>query len=462
MEKLYVSNYKEIIEKVKTNGVCIIKNYVDNQKLNKIEKEFDDILDKYKIYLDDNYEPNRCLRTNLNTEIINQNNNYNIYSLFANQFVLNIANNILGNFKSDNIFIHHDYKNINSNNTHPHFDYDRKLKFYLCVNDMNKTNGCFKVLPNKMDLVEEKRKINRRNNIFTPDHKFYNGTEIKIEELIPLECKGGDLIIFDTNCIHAGGDSFEEEKYRKVIRLHLSNISKTDIYKTNIKEILNINKQIKGNYIELGTFKGKGTIIMGNFIKNNNLQKKIFTFDTFSGYMEKDIILAKTEKEKKGLIENQKKRSWCIDKQIVVDKINNNKLNNIVEIFKGDISNTIKNIHNQLISLIFVDCNAYNPAFNALKHLNKQINHCCFIIVDEHQIGGETAALNEFIEKFNIKGSLFKLNTNYLTGPRIIFNVDKSTNQEMKQQWIDINNILKNKYREIAKLGNSNENDIYM
>ena len=225
MEQLYVSNYKEVIEKIKINGVCIVKNYIDNQKLNRIEKEFDDILDKYKIYLDDNYEPNRCLRTNLNTEIINQNNNYNIYSLFANQFVLNIANNILGNFKSDNIFIHHDYKNINSNNTHPHFDYDRKLKFYLCVNDMNKTNGCFKVLPKKMDLVEEKRKINRRNNIFTPDHKFYNGTEIKIEELIPLECKGGDLIIFDTNCIHAGGDSFEEEKYRKVIRLHLSKLS---------------------------------------------------------------------------------------------------------------------------------------------------------------------------------------------------------------------------------------------
>jgi len=40
--------------------------------------------------------------------------------------------------------------------------------------------------------------------------------------LIPIECNGGDLIIFDTNCIHAGGDKFEKEKYRKVIRLHLS------------------------------------------------------------------------------------------------------------------------------------------------------------------------------------------------------------------------------------------------
>lgn len=45
---------------------------------------------------------------------------------------------------------------------------------------------------------------------------------IDIDQLIPLECQGGDLIIFDTNCIHAGGDQFENNKYRKVIRLHLS------------------------------------------------------------------------------------------------------------------------------------------------------------------------------------------------------------------------------------------------
>jgi len=223
MENLIVNkNETEVIKKIKSQGVCVIKNYVGKKKLNDIEQEFDSILDIYKKRLDPNYELNRNLRTNIHTDVINKTNNANIYLLYTSAFIVNIAKNILGNFKSDNIFIHHDYKNVNSNNTYPHFDYDRKLKFYLCVNDMNKTNGCFKVLPNKMNLVEEKRKINRRNNIFTPDHTFYNGTEIKIEELIPIECQGGDLIIFDTNCIHAGGDSFEEGKYRKVIRLHLS------------------------------------------------------------------------------------------------------------------------------------------------------------------------------------------------------------------------------------------------
>jgi len=225
MEKLYANTTKDIIEKIKNKGICIVKNFINKGELKEIEIEFDNILKNYKSNLVANIEPNKCLRTNINTEIINKNNNTNIYSLFASQFITNISKKILGNYKYDNIFIHQDFSNLSTNNTYPHFDYDRKLKFYICVNDMNTTNGCFKALPGKTSLVEEKRKINRRNNIFTLGHKLYNGTEIKIEELIPIECNGGDLIIFDTNCIHAGGDKFENDKCRKVIRLHLSKIN---------------------------------------------------------------------------------------------------------------------------------------------------------------------------------------------------------------------------------------------
>ena len=214
-------NIEKIIPKFEKNGICIIKKYITNEKLKLIDYEFNTIINGNHNF-DPNTEPNICLRTNINSNIININKNKNIHSAFSNNFINSIAENILGSFKSDSLFIHKDFKNLKSNNTYPHFDYDRKLKFYLCLNDMNVDNGCFKALPNQMKLVEKKRKLNRRNNIFTPGHKFYNGTEIKITELIPIECSAGDLIIFDTNCIHAGGDSFEEGKYRKVIRLHLS------------------------------------------------------------------------------------------------------------------------------------------------------------------------------------------------------------------------------------------------
>lgn len=220
MDNLIIGkNIYEIINLIKTQGICIIKNYVQPDTLSKIEKDFDHILKEFKCKLDKNTGVNRCLRTNLNSKEVK---NTTINEIYSTDFVNNIAKGVLGSFKSDNIFIHKDFKNIGTNNTYPHFDYDRKLKFYICVNNMDKTNGCFKALPGKIDLVKEKRNINRRKNIFTPGHKLYNGTEIKLNELIPIECDAGDLIIFDTNCIHAGGDNFEKGKFRKVIRLHLS------------------------------------------------------------------------------------------------------------------------------------------------------------------------------------------------------------------------------------------------
>jgi len=121
------------------------------------------------------------------------------------------------------------------------------------------------------------------------------------------------------------------------------------IYETNINKLININKNIEGDYIELGTFKGKGTIIMGNFIKNNMLSKKLFTFDSFSGYTSNDIKNAKTKKEQESLIINNDSGRWNINKKLVIDKIKNNNIDDIVEIIEGDISETINTINNKKI-----------------------------------------------------------------------------------------------------------------
>ena len=85
---------------------------------------------------------------------------------------------------------------------------------------MGLDNGCFKALPGRLNLTNKKRQINARMK-YLKGHKLYNGTEIKREELIPIIANAGDLIIFDTNCIHCGGDNFKDGKHRKVIRLHI-------------------------------------------------------------------------------------------------------------------------------------------------------------------------------------------------------------------------------------------------
>ena len=218
------NNIDEICDKIKTQGYFVCKNYVSNIK--KLDNEFENIISNESNNFDKNTGKNKCLRTNLNNNYLNKTNFPEIYKNLFNISTMKICKKFGIDFVKDpkDTFIHKDYECLNTNNVYPHFDYDRKLKFYLCVSDMDTTNGCFKVLPNKLDMVNEMCKSRgRRNNIFNENHKLYNGIQhIEISELTPLQAKAGDLIIFDTNCIHAGGDKFEDDKFRKVIRLHLS------------------------------------------------------------------------------------------------------------------------------------------------------------------------------------------------------------------------------------------------
>lgn len=217
-----INNIDEICDKIKGQGYFVYKNYVSN--IEKIDNEFENIMNNETNRFDKNTGKNKSLRTNLNNNYININNFPNICKVLNDYFIIKICQMFNINFLNDkkDIFIHKDYECLNTNNVYPHFDYDRKLKFYLCINDMDTTNGCFKVLPNSVNMVSEIRNNgNRRNNIFNENHQLYTGRQhIDISKLTPLEAKAGDLIIFDTNCIHAGGDNFEDGKFRKIIRLH--------------------------------------------------------------------------------------------------------------------------------------------------------------------------------------------------------------------------------------------------
>ena len=222
-------------------------------------------------------------------------------------------------------------------------------------------------------------------------------------------------------------------------------------YISNINNFLNLITENEGIIIELGTYCGKTTNVLGNFIKNYNLNDKIITFDTFKGYTEIDIENAKTIKEKQGLLNNNNR--WNINKEEIEKFFKNNNINQFINIIEGDISETIKNVNNNKIKLVYVDCNAYYPASNALAYLynNNSFLNSCFIIIDEHTIGGESNAVNDFLIKYSIEGNFYKLDTNYLTGPRIIFHYKN----EDTQLWNITDNILKSQYKQVYDILNN-------
>ena len=175
------------------------------------------------------------------------------------------------NFFNDkkDIFIHKDYESLSTNNTYPHFDVERKLKFYICLNKMNLSNGCFKVLPNSIKMVENIRNtIGKRKNIFNEGHNNFNGISLGIEKLVPLEADAGDLIIFDTNCIHAGGDKFDDGKFRKVIRLHLILNSQFKL----LKKIIFIKYKIMTNWKKTESYDLTSEEWKNKLVFTNNFQ----------------------------------------------------------------------------------------------------------------------------------------------------------------------------------------------
>jgi hypothetical protein len=190
----------KIIDNLRRDKICVVRNFAD------LEDEFDKMTKREPILKVNLEEIRKYPKT---------------YSLFTSDFVKEISSGVWGKWEYDKVFIHHDKKIATTNNVFPHFDFDRKLKFYICVNDMNLENGCFKICPERSDLVEGLRKKDRSKNVFSPDHSNFCGIEIKREEMTPLIANAGDLIIFDTNLIHCGGDNFEDGKSRKVIRLHI-------------------------------------------------------------------------------------------------------------------------------------------------------------------------------------------------------------------------------------------------
>lgn len=98
-----------------------------------------------------------------------------------------------------------------------HFDVLKTLKFFLYLNDVSKTNGAFSCVPGSHKESEKIRglygnEISYENRHLTRQLAYTN------DQVIPIEGKAGDLIIFNTDVWHRAGIVKEGE--RKVMRGH--------------------------------------------------------------------------------------------------------------------------------------------------------------------------------------------------------------------------------------------------
>lgn len=169
-----------------------------------------------------------------------------------------------------------------------------------------------------------------------------------------------------------------------------------------LKSILDKISEVEGDIVELGVYTG-----------NNSLQfvwqepnRKYFGFDTFCGYTDEDI---ESSPNKEGLLDN--KGRWNHSKEEVVYRINDFKntfsLLGEFEIVEGDLKETlpmfVKEGKIKKVALLYVDCNAYLPAVKGIEAVYSIMQEGSIICIDEHQVGGETKALNETAEKYGLE-----------------------------------------------------------
>ena len=162
---------------------------------------------------------------------------------------------------------------------------------------------------------------------------------------------------------------------------------------------------VEGDIVELGCGNGDNVISFAlasdNFALAND--KMIYGFDTFTGYQVRD--LEDEEIVSDSLRENLTSDRWSYNKDDIEAKLNNYHFDKNTCLIEGDISETTKEFvpKSGKISLLYIDCNLYRPAINALNNLKKYFSNQCLVYTDsgfyeddDEYLCGEHRALLEF------------------------------------------------------------------
>ena len=162
----------------------------------------------------------------------------------------------------------------------------------------------------------------------------------------------------------------------------------------NNLKLLKLASLLEGDIVECGCYKGGNAILMALWLKQNNISKKIFLFDSFEGLPEPDL------KHDNGYKAGQFSASY----DNLIRTINELELENYFEINKGWFKDTIpsflKNNENFKISLMHIDCDLYESTIDCFPDLFKYLVFNGIAIFDDFNDGakGEKIAVLECLK----------------------------------------------------------------
>ena len=215
---------------------------------------------------------------------------------------------------------------------------------------------------------------------------------------------------------------------------HLSNIFEIDIHNLVFsplrffyKYIINNEKKIEGDILDLGVYRGRSLITVAIILKKLKSKKKVYGFDTFSGFPKLTQFDQKENfKNNKYFSRSHLKKkinqvNYQVDTISSSGDFSNSSLNFIknkirtlglknIEIIQGDVSKTIPNFFKKNLNKKIMACNfdldLYEPYKFALPIVWKHLNKGGYVHLDEYfslKFPGPRIAIKDFLKQKNIK-----------------------------------------------------------
>jgi O-methyltransferase len=173
-----------------------------------------------------------------------------------------------------------------------------------------------------------------------------------------------------------------------------------DIIRSSSLELVSIeiyDKKIEGNAAELGVYRGE----FAEKINKAFPDRKLYLFDTFEGFNEKDIGIEKLSNHSKQQHDFSK-----TNEKIVLQKM---KFRENCIIRKGYFPETVDGIEDKFV-FVSIDVDLYEPIYNGLKYFYPRLVKGGYIFVHDYNSNtyvGTKAAVKKYCEEKGI--TLFPL-----------------------------------------------------
>ncbi len=161
------------------------------------------------------------------------------------------------------------------------------------------------------------------------------------------------------------------------------------------------NESVKGDILELGSYKGGTTIMIAHFLKKIKSVKKVFACDAFIGLPYDDKFSTRA-KNSVGMFSDTSAK-------LVLDKFRKFEVDDKIQLLEGLFEDTLnEKLTNSNFSIVLIDCDLYDATKYCLEFVYPRLNKNGLIILDDYQNlenpeWGETKAADEFCSSYGTK-----------------------------------------------------------